>query len=112
MTLYRFAVLAMVMFGAIAKVEIVWSMADLFMGLMAVINLIVILLLGKVAFHVLDDFTRQRKQGKNPVFKADPGLEGCGMLEGRMKKIVPPVIGGTIFLHQLLILHLLRSFHA
>ena len=43
MTLYRLAVLAMVMFGAMAKVDIVWSMADLFMGLMAIINLLVIL---------------------------------------------------------------------
>src|SRR5699024_7727977 len=39
LTTYRVLVLAMVMFGAMATVEIVWSMADLFMGLMAVINL-------------------------------------------------------------------------
>lgn len=79
MTIYRFAVLGMVMFGAMAQVEVVWSMADLFMGLMAILNLIVIAVLGKVAFKVLDDFSTQRKQGLNPVFKASTvrGLQGA-----------------------------------
>jgi len=67
---YRVLVLAMIMFGAMATVEIVWSMADLFMGLMAIINLVVIALLGRIAFDVLDDFVKQRKQGLNPSFKA------------------------------------------
>lgn len=79
MTIYRFLVLAMVMFGAMAKVSVVWDMADLFMGLMAVINLVVIALLGSVAFKVLEDFIKQRKQGLNPVFKSSsiPGLKGA-----------------------------------
>lgn len=70
LTAYRVLVLGMIMFGAMATVEIVWSMADLFMGLMAIINLIVIMLLSKIAFKVLDDFVKQRKEGLNPVFKA------------------------------------------
>ncbi|QTD40499.1 sodium:alanine symporter family protein [Sporosarcina sp. Te-1] len=85
MILYRIVVLGFVMFGALAKVDIVWSMADLFMGLMAVLNLLVILLLGKVAFKVLDDFTRQRKQGKDPIFKAStiPNLKGAECWEDK-----------------------------
>lgn len=77
--IYRVMVLGMVMFGAMASVQIVWDMADLFMGLMAIMNLAIITLLGGVAFKVLDDFTAQRKQGKNPVFKASsiPGLTGA-----------------------------------
>ncbi|MFJ6210870.1 alanine/glycine:cation symporter family protein [Lysinibacillus sp. NPDC092081] len=67
---YRILVLAMVMFGSLAQVELVWNLADLFMGLMAIINITVILLLGKIAFRVLDDFTMQRNAGKNPVFYA------------------------------------------
>lgn len=79
MILYRIVVLGMVMFGALAQVEVVWNMADLFMGIMAILNLVVILMLGKVAFKVLDDFSVQRKQGLNPVFKAEsiPGLKGA-----------------------------------
>ncbi|EGA88279.1 amino acid carrier protein [Planococcus donghaensis MPA1U2] len=74
---YRFGVLAMVMFGALAQVRLVWNMADLFMGFMAVLNLVVIALLGKTAFKVLEDYTTQRKAGKNPEFFAKniPGLK-------------------------------------
>lgn len=67
---YRILVLAMVMFGSIAQVQLVWNLADLFMGLMAIINITIILLLGKIAFLVLDDFTKQKKAGKNPIFYA------------------------------------------
>lgn len=79
LTGYRIIVLAMVMFGSLAQVSLVWNLADLFMGFMAMLNIIVILLLGKVAFRVLDDFTKQRKQGKNPVFfaKSIPGLKNA-----------------------------------
>jgi AGCS family alanine or glycine:cation symporter len=77
LTGYRLVVLGMVMFGSVAHVSLVWNLADLFMGLMAMLNIIIIILLGKVAFRVLDDFTKQRKQGKNPSFyaKSIPGLK-------------------------------------
>ena len=77
LTAYRFGVLGMVIFGSMAEVVLVWNMADLFMGMMAVINLVVIALLGGTAFKVLDDYTAQRKAGKNPVFFAKniPGLK-------------------------------------
>ncbi|SDY33489.1 alanine or glycine:cation symporter, AGCS family [Evansella caseinilytica] len=76
LTLYRLLVVGMVIFGSVAKVALVWDMADLFMGLMAVLNLVVIFLIGKVAYQALDDYVAQRKAGKNPVFYAKniPGL--------------------------------------
>ncbi len=87
LNVYRILVLCMVMFGAMASVQVVWDMADLFMGLMAIINLAVIAILGRVAFKVLDDFTVQRKQGLNPVFKASsvPGLKGAECWEEEEK---------------------------
>jgi hypothetical protein len=60
----------MVFWGAGSKIDIVWNLADLFMGSMAIINLIAILLLGKFAFAALKDYQIQKKAGKNPVFKA------------------------------------------
>ena len=86
---YRLLVLAMVMFGALATVEIVWSMADLFMGLMAIINLFVIALLGGVAFKVLQDFTTQRKMGLNPTFHASSirGLKNTECWEDEKKNM-------------------------
>ncbi|MGL4655994.1 MAG: alanine/glycine:cation symporter family protein [Sarcina sp.] len=77
LNIYRIIVMAMVLFGALAKVELVWSLADLFMGLMAILNMIAIALLGKIAFAALDDYRAQKKKGiKEPVFKASsiPGV--------------------------------------
>lgn len=67
---YRVLVLAMVMFGALAKVQLVWNMADLFMGMMAIINIVVIVLLGTLAAKVLEDYVAQRKRGLDPQFYA------------------------------------------
>nr|WP_106781306.1 alanine/glycine:cation symporter family protein [Lysinibacillus timonensis] len=73
---FRILVVAFVMFGSVAKVQIVWDLADLFMAIMAIINLIAILLLWKVAKPVIIDYLTQRKQGKDPVFykKNVPGI--------------------------------------
>ncbi|WP_181218138.1 alanine/glycine:cation symporter family protein [Bacillus subtilis] len=68
---YRIGVLAMIVFGCVAKVQLVWDLADLFMGLMVVVNLIAIFLLSKVVFTALKDYTRQKKAGKDPVFYKD-----------------------------------------
>ncbi|WP_274308989.1 alanine/glycine:cation symporter family protein [Solibacillus daqui] len=65
---FRIFVVLFVMFGSVAKVQVVWDLADLFMGIMAIINLIAILLLWKVAKPVINDYLNQRKQGKDPVF--------------------------------------------
>ncbi|URN95762.1 MAG: alanine:cation symporter family protein [Candidatus Pristimantibacillus lignocellulolyticus] len=69
--LYRYSVLAMVVFGAVAKVQLVWNLADLFMGLMVIVNLIAIFLLSKVAFAALHDYKQQKRAGKDPVFYKD-----------------------------------------
>ncbi|MGA3855002.1 alanine:cation symporter family protein, partial [Bacillus pumilus] len=54
--------------GAVATVPLGWGLADLFMGLMVIVNLIAITMLSKVAFAALKDDTRQKKEGKGPVF--------------------------------------------
>ena len=66
---------AVVLIGAVARMGIVWDTADVLMGLMAVINVPVIFLLLKPAVRCLEDYTKQKKAGKDPVFKAaDIGL--------------------------------------
>jgi len=67
---YRLIVLAMVMFGAMINMQLAWDLADVFMGLMTIINLVIIFKLSKIAFAVSDDFNKQLKEGKDPVFKA------------------------------------------
>lgn len=77
---YRYSVLAMIIFGSVAKVQLVWDLADLFMGFMVIVNLIAILLLSKVAFAALQDYKRQKRAGKDPVFYKD-SIEGLENVE-------------------------------
>jgi len=74
---YRIGVLAMIVFGSVAKIQLVWDLADLFMGFMVIINLIAITLLSKVAFATLQDYMKQKKAGNDPIFYKDSikGLE-------------------------------------
>ena len=59
----------MVMFGALATLETVWTMVDLCMALLTAVNLVAIVLLGRYAFRLLDNYMAQRRRGiKNPVF--------------------------------------------
>ena len=72
MTVFRLMTGAMVMFGALASLDLAWSLADVCMGLMTICNLIAIVLLGKYAFRLLEDYLAQKRQGiKNPTFTKD-----------------------------------------
>ena len=72
MTVFRLMTGAMVMFGALASLDLAWSLADVCMGLMTICNLIAIVLLGKYAFRLLEDYREQKRRGiKDPVFTKD-----------------------------------------
>ena len=71
--LFRVFVVGMVLFGSVAKVALVWDMADLFMALMAITNLVAIALLGKYAYIALHDYMDQKRAGiEEPEF--DPAI--------------------------------------
>lgn len=75
---YRLLVSGMVFFGSIATLDMVWSLADVTMALMAICNLIAILFLGKYAVRLLSDYRTQKKTGiQSPVFKKEtmPDIE-------------------------------------
>lgn len=69
-TVYYIVASALILLGAGLSADLLWGIADITMGLMTVINIPVIIILGKYAFRALDDFTTQRKQGKEPTFNA------------------------------------------
>ena len=68
MTIFRIAAAIMVFIGAGNSLDVAWSLADITMGLEAVVNIIAILLLGRIAFAALDDYEKQKKAGLDPVF--------------------------------------------
>ena len=92
---FRIFCLAFILYGAVNSFDLAWNLADIFMGFMAIINLVVILLLGKWALAALDDYTAQRKAGKDPVFLASsiPGLpEVQCWKQGELEDIGPKPI--------------------
>lgn len=70
MTGFRLVASAIVFVGAIASMGLVWNVADLLQGVMVVINIPVILILMKPALRALEDYRKQRKAGRDPVFHA------------------------------------------
>ena len=58
-----------VLFGALATLDLVWSLGDLCMALLTACNLVAIIALGRYAFRLLDDYRDQKRRGiRNPVF--------------------------------------------
>jgi AGCS family alanine or glycine:cation symporter len=73
--IYRIAVTAMVFIGGISSLGIVWSLADITMSLMAICNLVAIIWLGKYAVRCLNDYIAQRRQQRDPRYKASTNPE-------------------------------------
>jgi len=77
LNVFRVTCIVAIFLGAQADFSLVWNLADVTMGFMAIVNIIAIFLLGNVALKVLKDYEEQKKQGKNPVFdEKNIGLEG------------------------------------
>ncbi|MGD8115997.1 MULTISPECIES: alanine/glycine:cation symporter family protein [unclassified Vibrio] len=79
--IFRIIVLGMVMFGAVASLPVVWSLADVSMGLMAIVNLIAILLLSGIVIKLAKDYNRQLGEGKVPTFDSNDFPELKSQLE-------------------------------
>ena len=63
LTLYRVFVVVMAAFGCVAELPLVWNLADLFMGFLALTNLYAIARLAKYACAALDDYITKKKSG-------------------------------------------------
>ncbi len=76
LNIFRILCVTVVFIGAQTKAGIAWNVSDIFMSLMAIMNIFVILKIGNIAINALNDYIKQKKQGKEPIFKArDIGLE-------------------------------------
>lgn len=56
--------------GAIIPMNLAWDLADITMGFMALINIPCCFKLGGSAIRAAEDFDRQSREGKNPIFHA------------------------------------------
>ncbi len=75
--IYYIAASFLIFLGAGLKADFLWNVADITMGLMTIVNIPVILILGKYAIRALKDYEKKKKSGKPITFKADDiGLKG------------------------------------
>lgn len=70
MNIFYIAATVIIFIGAIIPMDAAWAIADITMGAMTLINLPTCMAMGKTAFKCLKDYESQKKQGKEPVFKA------------------------------------------
>ncbi len=66
--IFRVCVLGMVLFGALGELGLIWTLADISMGMMAIVNVVALLLLSKVVFWLAKDYQTQLKNGSVPTF--------------------------------------------
>ena len=55
--------------GALMTLQQAWSIVDISMGVMTIVNLAAIVELSPKAFSLLDNYMRQRKAGRDPEFR-------------------------------------------
>ena len=68
--LFRCTCVAMVFVGAQNSFDTAWALADITMGMQAIVNVIAIALLSGVAMKVLNDYEEQKAKGLDPHFDA------------------------------------------
>lgn len=67
--IFRIITIVVIFLGAQASFDTIWDLADVLMGFMAILNIVVILLISKIALKCLKDYIKQKNLGIDPVFK-------------------------------------------
>ncbi|MBQ7547812.1 MAG: alanine:cation symporter family protein [Clostridia bacterium] len=76
MTIFYIVCVAIIFVGAIIPMDFAWTMADITMGCMTIINIPCCVILSPTVIAALRDYESQKKSGANPVFRAkDIGLD-------------------------------------
>lgn len=71
LNVFRVTCVVVVFLGAQADFNLIWNLADITMGLMAIVNIITIFLLGKIAIKALKNYEKQRKSDKEISFRGE-----------------------------------------
>ena len=70
LNLLRVTCLIAVFLGVISGFDTVWNFAEILMSLMAILNIIVIFIIGDISIRALKDYKNQKKLGQDPKFNA------------------------------------------
>ena len=66
--LFRLLSLLTVFVGGIVTLQQAWSFVDLFMAFIVILNLAAVLQLAPYVYRLMDDYFRQRAEGRDPTF--------------------------------------------
>ncbi len=69
-SIYYIIAVLVILVGAGLNAGLLWNIADITMGTMTIINIPVIFVLSKYVIRALKNYDAQRKEGKDPVFRA------------------------------------------
>ncbi len=76
MLVFQIIATVLVFVGALSTATAVWGFAELTQALMVLVNMPVVIFLSKYSVKCLNDYCKQKKEGKDPTFKAkDIGIE-------------------------------------
>lgn len=74
---FRVVALGIIFIGTDVSFDTAWNVTDILMGLVAIVNILAVFALSKVALKVLRNYDQVRKEGKKAKFRAeDIGLKG------------------------------------
>ncbi len=81
MNCFYIVCILIIFLGAIVPMDFAWTAADITMGGMTLINIPCCLIMSGTAVRALRDYEKQKKSGKNPVFKAkNIGLDDSDLI--------------------------------
>mgnify|MGYP000909376539 CR=1 FL=1 len=83
MTCFHILCSLIIFVGAISASDVAWALADITMGLMALINIPCCIRMGGLVIRTAKDYELQKKAGKNPVFFA----KNIGMKEEEIQEL-------------------------
>lgn len=69
--IFRIAALLIIFIGTGVSFETAWNMTDILMALVAIVNILAVFALSKVALNALKDYDKARKAGRQPEFCAE-----------------------------------------
>ncbi len=84
----RILFIAFTLIGATQTSVLAWGMADLGVGVLTWINILALIITGKVAIKVLKDYESQKAQGLDPVFDGDKlGIKNANVWNANKSKM-------------------------
>ena len=75
--MYNILFIAAILLSSLAQVSLIWNLSDLFMGLMAILNIVTIIALRNDAFEALHDYESQKRNNiEKPIYTKKIGVWG------------------------------------